>query len=85
METAESVHHPDAVTFMRCVMEAIGVTTIPQLVNMLAREGLLDATELRKIQKWNEGKTSPSFDRTMLLLRRAGFLTPAALACLDAD
>jgi len=80
---AESVRHPESVMFMRCVMEALGVATVQQLVNLLAREGLLDATELRKIQKWNSGATSPRFASALLLLRRAGLLTPDAMACLD--
>lgn len=74
---------PDVETFIGCVMDAVGVTSAGQLTTLLVREGLLEATALRKVGKWKSGAHGPRFQDTMLLLRRAGFLTPAALQCLE--
>jgi hypothetical protein len=82
---------PAVATFMQCVMEAIGVTTVNDLIDRLAAQGLLQgspshiASELRKAHKWKKGESGPSFRSTMMLARGAGFLSPRALACLDGE
>ena len=80
---AENDNGVDVVVFMECVMQAIGVTRPVDLENLLAREGVLRSSETRKLFRWRKGQNAPSFDATMRLLRRAGFLTEEALACFD--
>lgn len=68
---------------IECVQDALDLRTTGELQNLLAREGLFSSTELRNLYKWKNGETTPSFRSTMRLLRRAGFLTPEAISCID--
>jgi hypothetical protein len=65
---------PEVQAFMRRVMEAIGVDTAGELTNLLAREGVLQATDLRKVHKWVRGESAPNHKATLRLLERAGLL-----------
>jgi hypothetical protein len=80
---AKKVSAAEVIAFMECVMEAVGVSRPVDLENLLTREGVLESSEARKLYRWKNGQNGPNFQSTMRLLRRAGFLTPEALACLD--
>jgi hypothetical protein len=73
----------DPARFMQCVMDAIGVVRPVDLEALLVEERIFSYSEGRKIKKWRSGESGPAFRSTMRLLRRAGFLTPEALACLE--
>jgi hypothetical protein len=81
--TASKTMDEDVITFMACVMEAIGMSRPVDLERLLVNEGIFDYSEGRKIKKWRRGENGPSFHSTMRLLRRAGFLSPKAVACLE--
>lgn len=65
-------------------MDAVGVQSVHQLINVLGREGVLDPSQQRNLYRWRAG-ADPSFQPTMRLLKRAGFLTSEALSCLKDD
>lgn len=73
-EVSEAGGDPDVRAFMREIMDAVGVRTAGELTNLLAAEGILRATELRKVHRWVAGTSAPSHRATMILLRRAGKL-----------
>jgi hypothetical protein len=62
---------------MREVMDALGVETAGQLVNLLVREGFIEPSQSRKVNRWVAGTSSPDFHSTMWLLERAGRLVPS--------
>ena len=82
-----TIDGPDPAVFMEHVMAAIGVRTPNALIDQLSAEHVVHglpsqlASEIRKAWKWRAGEHAPSFAWTMVLLRRAGFLTAEGLAC----
>ena len=80
---ASSDNDRQVVALIECVMDALDVTRPVDLENLLTREGLFESSEARKLYRWKSGANAPSFQSTMRLLRRAGFLTPEAVSCLD--
>jgi hypothetical protein len=74
MSTEDERFDPEVQAFMRRIMDALGVQTAGELTNLLAHEGVLQATDLRKVHRWVSGESAPNHKATLRLLERANYL-----------
>ena len=65
---------PEVQAFMRQIMDALEVKNAGQLANLLAREHMIAATDVRKVYRWVSGQSAPNFYFTVRLAERAGLL-----------
>jgi hypothetical protein len=62
------------VRFMQVVMGELGTSTAGQLANLLARDGFIEATQARKVNRWVAGTSAPDHHATVYLLQKADLL-----------
>jgi hypothetical protein len=74
MPGAKGESDPEVIRFMRRVMDALDVKTAGQLADLLVREGSMNVSQTRKINRWVAGTSAPDHHATILLLERAGLL-----------
>jgi hypothetical protein len=67
---------PRVTLFMREVMEHLEVTRPAELIDILVREGIVKASQTRKVSRWLSGENGPDFATTMALMDLAGLYRP---------
>jgi hypothetical protein len=74
MPAPNGITDPAVVRFMEVVMDALKTKTAGQLANLLVRDGFIEVTQARKVNRWVAGTSAPDHHATVYLLQKAGLL-----------
>jgi hypothetical protein len=74
MPATNGVTDPAVVRFMQVVMDALKTKTAGQLANLLVRDGFIEVTQARKVNRWVAGTSAPDHHATVYLLEKANLL-----------